>query len=486
MKTKTFLFFLTLLVSTVNAQWSTKDNIPMYNLIQAMKDSSGNVFIHTQANNGTQSYFLKYTCNGKLVYKIDSKYNRFLMSNDLFGNLYLYERNSDLVKKFDLLGNLLWEKQIPHRQFETDIYGNIVVSFMVTATYCIAKYNSEGELSWLTPTNSIDYAFFTLTNDGNIFIHGYKKITSGEFPSHTIDHLILLDQDAKIIWTKTSQKGSSSLSNVCFDEQGNIYISIEKTIYKYSKNWEELWKVDLNYISLALSISKANKLCVNGYSSDTINRKYAAVFSESGIKLWAKEFADSYTTLTSVYSNENNHFFVSGYRSKNLHFNSFVDVYNIPGEMVSHLPIDTSYYGYNRIIETFLTKDLIITIGELSTSTISVNGYFINAFKNISTDLKNDKELYSNFSLSQNYPNPFNPETTINYQLSAPGLVTLKVYDLLGREVATLVDEFKQAGNYNVKFNVETCRGKSLPSGVYFYRLQAGNYSDTKKIVLMK
>ena len=85
------------------------------------------------------------------------------------------------------------------------------------------------------------------------------------------------------------------------------------------------------------------------------------------------------------------------------------------------------------------------------------------------------------FQLDQNYPNPFNPTTTINYQLSKNGMVTLKVYDVLGSEVKTLVNEIKQPGAYKVNFD-----GRSLPSGVYFYRLTAGTFTQTKKLVLMK
>ena len=106
-------------------------------------------------------------------------------------------------------------------------------------------------------------------------------------------------------------------------------------------------------------------------------------------------------------------------------------------------------------------------------------------------------ELPTAILLYQNYPNPFNPETTIRYSIpvetrhSASGgsslqHVTLKIYDVLGREVVTLVDEYKQAGTYNEKFNVKTRHGASLPSGVYFYRLQAGDFSETKKMLLIK
>jgi len=85
------------------------------------------------------------------------------------------------------------------------------------------------------------------------------------------------------------------------------------------------------------------------------------------------------------------------------------------------------------------------------------------------------------FNLSQNYPNPFNPSTTIQYSLSSSQFVTLKVYDVLGNEISTLIDEHKQAGFYEVSFNAS-----SLPSGSYFYRLQIGNYSETKKMLLLR
>jgi Secretion system C-terminal sorting domain len=93
----------------------------------------------------------------------------------------------------------------------------------------------------------------------------------------------------------------------------------------------------------------------------------------------------------------------------------------------------------------------------------------------------------SDFSLTQNYPNPFNPTTVISYQipLYKGGLrgiyVTLKVYDLLGREVATLVNERKDAGTYSVQWNAS-----GFTTGMYLVRIQAGSFIDTKKVLLMK
>ena len=87
----------------------------------------------------------------------------------------------------------------------------------------------------------------------------------------------------------------------------------------------------------------------------------------------------------------------------------------------------------------------------------------------------------SEYSLEQNYPNPFNPITTINYSVKEKGLVTLKIFDVLGNKVKTLVNEEKEAGKYSVKLNAS-----QLASGVYFYSLQAGVFISTKKMVLLK
>jgi len=87
----------------------------------------------------------------------------------------------------------------------------------------------------------------------------------------------------------------------------------------------------------------------------------------------------------------------------------------------------------------------------------------------------------TNFYLAQNYPNPFNPTTVIRYQMPKAGFVSIKLYDILGREVKTLVNESKGAGSYNVTFNAE-----NLSSGVYIYQMKAGGFISSKKLVLMK
>ena len=85
------------------------------------------------------------------------------------------------------------------------------------------------------------------------------------------------------------------------------------------------------------------------------------------------------------------------------------------------------------------------------------------------------------YGLSQNYPNPFNPVTKINYEIPKEGKVKLMIYDVLGREVKTLVNEVKQAGKYTVEFN-----GHNYASGVYFYKIEVGKFTEVKRMVLVK
>jgi len=101
-------------------------------------------------------------------------------------------------------------------------------------------------------------------------------------------------------------------------------------------------------------------------------------------------------------------------------------------------------------------------------------------------DGEDDNWILKTFSLYQNYPNPFNPSTKISWQSPVGSWQTLKVYDVLGNEVATLVNEEKPAGNYEVEFNNHAGTVRNLPSGIYFYTLTAGSFTQTKKMLMIK
>jgi hypothetical protein len=130
----------------------------------------------------------------------------------------------------------------------------------------------------------------------------------------------------------------------------------------------------------------------------------------------------------------------------------------------------------------------------LVTSVQGGAGYYLGNVQNGSEELNKKNYNQINFDgsklpvtydLSQNYPNPFNPTTTINYQIPRSEFVTLKVYDILGKEIATLVNEQKIQGRYSVKFNASSAAG-GLASGVYIYQIRANDYVSSKKMLLLK
>jgi len=117
--------------------------------------------------------------------------------------------------------------------------------------------------------------------------------------------------------------------------------------------------------------------------------------------------------------------------------------------------------------------------GYESTTTLYYNKITL-TFNSI-TGIDNNKKIPTEYLLYQNYPNPFNPTTTINYSIPKQSKVTIKIFNVLGREVATLVNDEKPSGYHKVEFD-----GSKLTSGIYFYRMQADDFVDTKKLIVIK
>jgi hypothetical protein len=156
-----------------------------------------------------------------------------------------------------------------------------------------------------------------------------------------------------------------------------------------------------------------------------------------------------------------------------------------PGDRRYHLPtgpFNLAPGDTQEVVIAYLMKkgtDNINSITELKNYAAQIQHWYDNDFVTNVNETK--PAIPTEFSLSQNYPNPFNPSTIIQYAISSRQLVTLKVYDILGSEVATLVNQEQNAGSYNVDFNAS-----KLSSGVYFYRLQAGSFVQSKKMILIK
>jgi photosystem II stability/assembly factor-like uncharacterized protein len=159
--------------------------------------------------------------------------------------------------------------------------------------------------------------------------------------------------------------------------------------------------------------------------------------------------------------------------------------------------IFAAFYNFNGSLGVYFTRDSgatwihagldganvysLVSFGDSTYALSYDQGAFYLGKNPIQTGVKQKPDSPNSFALFQNYPNPFNPTTAVGYQLPVNSFVTLKVYDILGREIKTLVNERQSAGTHSVSFNAG-----SMSSGIYFYRIQAGDFSATKKLVLLK
>lgn len=159
-------------------------------------------------------------------------------------------------------------------------------------------------------------------------------------------------------------------------------------------------------------------------------------------------------------------------------------VVGLPEMHITNIKFDSVYISADKGLElrnaSLDTVHTTITASSGSPIIYEVNGL-------ITEVAGNNIQTVKGYALFQNYPNPFNPSTTIKYALPKSGLVSIKVYDVLGREIATLLHKKESAGFHTVVFNTGKAKNNvRLSSGVYLYRIQAGNFSETKKLVLMK
>lgn len=163
---------------------------------------------------------------------------------------------------------------------------------------------------------------------------------------------------------------------------------------------------------------------------------------------------DSASLAVPIFDYDTSNAWIAGFKIQKENQGAFIYIAGRPYRYDNN----SSYQNYNYIIDNWMNF--------IPTSVQQNNGNSLTVI---------------NFNLSQNYPNPFNPSTIIEYNIEQPGLVKLKIFDILGREIKTLINQSQTAGKHSVKFNAS-----ELPSGIYFYRLEANNNVQTRKMILEK
>jgi 1,4-alpha-glucan branching enzyme len=190
-----------------------------------------------------------------------------------------------------------------------------------------------------------------------------------------------------------------------------------------------------------------------------------------------------------AFNSDDYNYSLSGYVKRLTIADSTMNVNIIGNFYVSQLNINPQFPNLGRWYDYF-TGDSIYVTNSQTEITLQPGEFHIYTTVKLPTpeegilsDVNNSEgyELPSKYNLEQNYPNPFNPSTTIRYSIIKPDVVRIKIYDILGREVKNLVNEFKQTGNYDVHFDAS-----SLASGLYLYRIESGEFVQTKKMILLK
>ena len=372
--------------------------------------------------------------------------------------------------KTDVSGDTLWTKTFGSGQ---DDYGFAVQQttdsgyVMAGFTYLfggnhqdalLIKTNALGDTLWTkTFGGSYDDHSYSVqqTIDGGYIITGLKGYYAGEPGSGDI-WLIKTNASGDTLWTKSF--GGSS-----FDAGGSVkqtsdggYIIIGQT-YSFGAGSSDAWLI---------------KTDVNG---DT---------------LWTKTFGGSDSDYpTSVQQTTEAGYIIAGYTYS---FGAGSDDVwliktNSSGDTLWTKTFGGISYDYCNSVYQTIDGGYILTGG--TTSFGFGAGYddvwLIKTTPDISNIEPKTDLVISDFTLQQNYPNPFNPSTKISWQIPVASWQTLKVYDVIGNEIATLVDEYKPAGKYEVEFN-SSSGIRDLVSGVYFYQLKAKNYIETKKMILLR
>jgi len=372
--------------------------------------------------------------------------------------------------------------------------------------YGINGMVKTGDIYWFASGNALIkyenniWQSYTPANSG--LPHNYVASVAADAQNNiwagTTDGLAKFDgTDWTIYNSANSPLLSDKISSLVFDKNGKLYIGTDNGLYKKDgENWSYFNSFNSGlpngFFSLHGYYINDNK--INALAVDTANNIWIAtnggvgVYDEDGIPLPVELFSFSAdVTYNEIHLNwitateTNNHGFEVGkYKGQSSKDKAKEEVWETVG-FVEGSGTTTEKQFYSFVDNNVEPGKYLYRLKQ-----IDFDGSY-----EYSNEIEVEIGLPDNFELYQNYPNPFNPTTKIRYSIPSLALrervsegrvrVSLKVYDVLGNEIATLVNEEKPPGNYEVEFNA-----KGLASGVYFYRLTAGSFIQTKKMILLR
>ena len=372
--------------------------------------------------------------------------------------------------------------------------------------FCTIKYSPSGLPLWILkyngPADSTDFATnIAVDNSGNVYVTGGSIGSDRSYDYCTIKY----NSSGLVSWIQRYNgpgNGSDEVKSIAVDNSGNVYITgmsdgsglgFDFCTIKYNSSgtqqWVQRYNGPGNFIDFAndIAIDNSGNVYVTGASKgSTSNSDYCTIkYNPSGAQQWVKRYdgpGNSVDGANSIAIDTFGNVYITGHSTGigtqydycTIKYNSsgtqqWVQIYNGPGnanDEANSIAVNNSGYVY-------------ITGRSMGSGTYldycTIKYYEPIGIKKISN------EVPSAFSLYQNYPNPFNPNTNINFSIPKTGMLKLIVYDVMGKEVSVIVNSNLQKGTYSINFD-----GSGLASGVYIYKITAGDFLDVKKMILIK
>jgi len=526
-------------VSQVNQEWVARYNGPIDSIDEAYSiavDNSGNVYV-TGRSGGigiTKDYAtIKYNSSG--VQQWVARYNgpgngrddAYSIAVDNSGNSYVTGFSTGLGTSYDYAtikynsaGTQIWVARYNGPGNGNDFAYSIVVdnsgNVYVTGgslgnvtsylEYATVKYNSAGVQLWVGRYSSTSNfgavaKSIALDDQGNVYVTGFSYASGSDYDFATVKYNPVGAQQWAVRYNGTGNY-TDYANSIAVDGTGNVYItgessasglgSADYTTIKYNSSGIQQWISRLSEGSgQSIAVNDSGNVYVTGtFYGDTGNvLDYGTIkYNSNGEQLWFVSYngpgniGDYGKSLAldksgNVYVTGSTYVFGTSGSSNNyatIKYNSqgiqqWAAVYDGPGNYydgATSIAVDSSGYVY---------------VTGYSTGIGAGYDYATIKYSQSTGIAQTSSEIPDQYSLSQNYPNPFNPSTNLEFGISDLGFVSLKVYDILGKEIITLVNEKLNPGNYKVEFD-----GRGLTSGVYFYRLTIGEFTDTKRMMLVK
>lgn len=347
--------------------------------------------------------------------------------------------------------------------------GNLWESQIVGSNTFNASYFTDNNTGWAVGNTGVIYKTinsgtnWSLQSTGNYYLSGISFVDNNT--GWAVGNLgtILKTTNGGSNWISQTSGITNALLSVDFvnDSTGWAVGSFSGSIILKTTNGGTNWVTQTSGISFDLR-------CVQFLNNDTgwAVGVFNILKTTNGGTNWINQMNAPGSTFYSVQFINNNTGWVVGQFGNGLIFHTT----NGGANWISQNATNHGLYSVG-----FANADTGYAVGYLGTILKTINGGQLTPVQNISS------EIPKQFSLNQNYPNPFNPKTIISYQLSMNNFVSLKIYDVSGNEIATLVNEKQNAGTYSVDWEAG-----NFPSGVYFYKLQSGDFVETKRMTLIK